>query len=152
MRCLTQTRICISYLHLCYARKLSTTTAFPLGSHKRIIKWLPTPFYTHGTDRIYLTPPPPTYPYWRYTLISQWRWSAHTLVLGVALWFLQSWFYTSAYAAQFCASWKAMSGVSQFCYTLCPFSISHTHPTISRVSECSKPFYFLSLYGVACIL
>ena len=34
-------------------------TAFPLSSQQQIIKWLPTPFYTHGTDRIHLTPPIP---------------------------------------------------------------------------------------------
>ena len=53
----TPTRICIFYLHLCYARKLSTITVFPLGSQQHIIKWLPTLFYTHGTDRIHLPPP-----------------------------------------------------------------------------------------------
>ena len=34
MRRLTQSRICIFYLHLCYARKPSTITAFPLGSQQ----------------------------------------------------------------------------------------------------------------------
>ena len=49
---------CILYLHLCYPRKLSTITAFPLSSHQHIIKWLPTPFYTYGTVRVHLRPPP----------------------------------------------------------------------------------------------
>ena len=56
---LTQTSICTFNLHLCYARKLSAITVFPLSSQQHIMKWLPTPFYTHGTDRIHLTPPLP---------------------------------------------------------------------------------------------
>ena len=58
MRRLTQMCTCIFYLHLSYLRKLSTLTAFPLSSHQHIIKWLPTPFYTHETVRIHLTPSP----------------------------------------------------------------------------------------------
>ena len=42
-------------MHLCYPRKLNTITGFPL-SHQHIIKWLSTPFYTHGMIRIHLTP------------------------------------------------------------------------------------------------
>ena len=42
----------------CYSRKLSTITAGPLSSHQHIIKWYPIPFYSHGTVRIHLTPPP----------------------------------------------------------------------------------------------
>ena len=49
MRRLTQICTRIFYLHLCYRRKLSTITEVPLII-KYIIKWLPTPFYTHGTS------------------------------------------------------------------------------------------------------
>ena len=38
-------QFCILYLHLCYLRKLSTITAFPLSCYQYIIKWLPTPSY-----------------------------------------------------------------------------------------------------------
>ena len=50
---------CIVYLHVCYLRKISTITPFPLSNHRHNIKWLPTPFYTYGTVRIHLSPPPP---------------------------------------------------------------------------------------------
>ena len=52
--------ICTFCLHLCYSRKVSMITAFPLGSQQLIIKWLPTPFYTHVTDRVHLGLPPET--------------------------------------------------------------------------------------------
>ena len=44
---------CISNLHFCSLRKLSTITVSPLSSQPHIIQWLLTPFYTYGTVRIH---------------------------------------------------------------------------------------------------
>ena len=50
--------LCSSALLLCEEAKY--THSIPSRTQHRIIRWLPTPFYSHGTVRIHFTPRSPT--------------------------------------------------------------------------------------------